>query len=521
MGPYQFLPSPPTSESEPRRVARPSILTFRRTTTDLRWGTTALRLYTPFGGRSRKLGGVPKAWARTSRLLARSEPIHWFGLVLAALAGGLATGLVLSGEGIEAPKWMVAALAGLALVAEKQSVRISSHTEVSVSGLPILFAAVIDGPLAGMVVGAAALLGEWSRPYARWLVWTASRSLVGGLAGLAAALVFASTDDDLRFGTILVAVAFAGVVEAGADGGFVALTARLRRNNSFARELRTMIRLAVATLPLHIPVVGVLAYVYGAISAWTVVAFLIPAVAFQRLLMLYREQRELTDDLVGANERLRRAGLSFASGLIAALDARDRYTAGHSAAVAIYARDIAGELGLSPDEQRTAHLAGLLHDVGKVGLPAGILEKEGPLTGEERRIMQEHSVIGERILANIDGYREVAAIVRHHHERCDGTGYPDRLLSGGIPLVSRILAVADAYNAMTSERPYRSALPASVARERIREQAGGQFDASVVEAFDRLLATSDDEYLTGRHQSFRVEAQQHPGLRLAPVPAAA
>ena len=131
--------------------------------------------------------------------------------------------------------------------------------------------------------------------------------------------------------------------------------------------------------------------------------------------------------LRGVNEQLQAANLSFAMGLIATLDARDRYTAGHSAAVAIYARDIAKRMGLDQDQQELAHLCGLVHDIGKIGLPAGILEKPGALTLEERREMQRHSEIGERILANVDTYSEIAAIVRHHHERVDGQGYPDRI----------------------------------------------------------------------------------------------
>ena len=115
-------------------------------------------------------------------------------------------------------------------------------------------------------------------------------------------------------------------------------------------------------------------------------------------------------------------------------------------------------MGLSEADQQLAHLSGLLHDIGKVGLPAGILEKTGPLTLEERRVMEEHSVIGDRILSNVAQYGELAKIVRHHHERVDGNGYPDRIEDARIPLISKIIAVADAYNAMTSDRAYRAAM---------------------------------------------------------------
>ena len=155
--------------------------------------------------------------------------------------------------------------------------------------------------------------------------------------------------------------------------------------------------------------------------------FIVPAFAAQRLFTLYQEQRHLTENLTDANEQLERANLSFAAALVATLDARDQYTAGHSAAVAIYSRDIARRMGLDESEQQKAHLAGLVHDIGKIGLPPGLLEKAGPLTLEERRVMQRHSEIGERILVKVDTYSEIADIVRHHHERIDGNGYPDGL----------------------------------------------------------------------------------------------
>jgi len=179
------------------------------------------------------------------------------------------------------------------------------------------------------------------------------------------------------------------------------------------------------------------------------------------------------------------------------LDARDRYTAGHSAAVAIYARDIAKRMGLSVNEQDLVHVCGLVHDVGKIGLPAGLLEKPGALNLDERRQMEQHSMIGERILRNVDDYGAIAAIVRHHHERMDGLGYPDGLAGDEIPLLSRVIAVADAYNAMTSDRPYRDAMPSRVARLRLAQAVESQFDTSVVAAFEAILVAADESYRTG------------------------
>jgi putative nucleotidyltransferase with HDIG domain len=212
--------------------------------------------------------------------------------------------------------------------------------------------------------------------------------------------------------------------------------------------------------------------------------------------------------LESANLRLERANLSFATALVTTLDARDRYTAGHSAAVAIYSRDIAERIGLPEDQRVLAHLAGLVHDIGKVGLPAGLLEKAGPLNLEERRQMESHSAIGERILGKVDDYAEIAEVVRHHHERVDGRGYPDGLSGDSIPLISRIIAVADAYNAMTSDRPYRDAMPSRVARLRLAQAVESQFDTGVVAAFEAILAGADESYRLASAPAFMLDAQQ-------------
>jgi putative nucleotidyltransferase with HDIG domain len=326
-------------------------------------------------------------------------------------------------------------------------------------------------------------------------VYTCTRAITGALAGFAAIGATAIFANNL--GAIAAATAAAAVVAEAADTAFAAMTHRLRGNGTVMNAIRVITPLILAALPMYVPVVAILAAAYTQVSAWTLPLFLVPALAAQRLFGLYREQRELTDELRLANTRLERAGLSFASALVATLDARDRYTAGHSAAVAVYAQDIASRLGLSDEEQQLAHLCGLVHDIGKVGLPPGLLEKPGPLTLEERRQMEEHPAVGERILANVENYNDIARIVRHHHERVDGNGYPDRLIGDDIPMISRILAVADAYDAMTSDRPYREAMPSRVARLRLAQAVDAQFDTTVVAAFEAILASASDGYREG------------------------
>ena len=166
---------------------------------------------------------------------------------------------------------------------------------------------------------------------------------------------------------------------------------------------------------------------YRDVSPWTLPLFFAPALAAQRWFIMYQDQRGSPTDLQGANEQLQAANLSFAKGLIATLDARDRYTAGHSAAVAIYARDIAERMGLTTSSRSWRTCAAWCTTSGRSVFRRPAREA-GALTLEERREMQKHSEIGERILANVDTYAEIAAIVRHHHERVDGGGYPDGLV---------------------------------------------------------------------------------------------
>jgi putative nucleotidyltransferase with HDIG domain len=451
-----------------------------------------------------------------ARLLAAQDALlqgYVACLVVAVLALALALEIT---KPLAGNVWAVLALVAVAALSERGRVQLSGTMESSIALLPVIFAAVVLGPLAALVVGAGSLLGDFRPPYMKLTVYTCTRGITGALAGLAAlgaTELFAG-----RFGQIAAATGVAAVVAEVTDTAFAAITHRLRGNGTFMNAVRVIAPLTLAALPMYVPVVAVLAVAYTQVSAWTLPLFLVPAVAAQRLFAMYREQRELTDELRSANSRLERAGLSFASALVAALDARDQYTAGHSAAVARYSRDIAARLGLSDEEQQLAHLCGLVHDIGKVGLPAGLLEKPGPLTLEERRQMEEHPAVGERILANVENYADIARIVRHHHERVDGNGYPDCLTGDDIPLISRILAVADAYDAMTSDRPYREAMPSRVARLRIAQAVDSQFDTTVVAAFEAILASATEDYRQGSTTAWAVEARQ---LRIASASASA
>jgi putative nucleotidyltransferase with HDIG domain len=405
-------------------------------------------------------------------------------------------------------------LAAIAALGERGRIKLSGSLDVSISLLPAVFAAVLYGPVAAMIVFGASVFGL-QMPLAGRLTYLCSRALTGAAAAGAAAVAASVMSGGA--GEVIASSTAAALVAEVLDAAFASATHRLRGNGSWREAAGELVPVIVASVPLYSPAVALLVLAYRGVSPWTLPLFFAPALAAQRWFIMYQDQQRLAVDLQGANEQLKAANLSFAKGLIATLDARDRYTAGHSAAVAIYARDIAQRMGLDQQQCEMAHLCGLVHDIGKIGLPAGLLEKPGALTLDERREMQKHSEIGERILRNVDTYAEIAAVVRHHHERVDGGGYPDGLPSEDIPLLSRIIAVADAYNAMTSDRPYRDAMPSRVARLRLAQAVETQFDTTIVAAFEALLAGADEDYRLARGADFVLDTGPAEPEELLPV----
>jgi HD-GYP domain-containing protein (c-di-GMP phosphodiesterase class II) len=176
--------------------------------------------------------------------------------------------------------------------------------------------------------------------------------------------------------------------------------------------------------------------------------------------------------------------------LLAAVDAHDSYTGEHSRSVVDLAIRVARHLGLDEHEVQEVEHVALLHDVGKVGIPDGVLLKPGPLTEGEMEVVRCHSIIGARIVGSVAGLSHVAPLIRSGHERWDGTGYPDRLYGAEIPIHSRILAVCDAYDAMTSDRPYRAALTGETARAEISRHVGTQFCPRAASALLAVLETT-------------------------------
>ncbi|MDI6813149.1 MAG: HD-GYP domain-containing protein [Desulfitobacteriaceae bacterium] len=225
----------------------------------------------------------------------------------------------------------------------------------------------------------------------------------------------------------------------------------------------------LALIPLGI----LMALIYKNFGPFWLVLLLIPLLLSRHSFQLYVDMRQNYLETIKA--------------LVQALEAKDSYTSGHSERVADLAVAMAEELGMVEDKQEFVKYAGILHDVGKIGVDEGILNKKVPLLDSEWAAIREHPVIGENIIKKINFLFDISTVVRHHHERYDGLGYPDGLIGGEIPLEARIIAIADTYDAMTSDRSYRKGKTPREAVQELRRVAGTQLDPELVNVFLKIL----------------------------------
>ncbi|MGO8670607.1 MAG: HD domain-containing phosphohydrolase [Capsulimonadaceae bacterium] len=230
-------------------------------------------------------------------------------------------------------------------------------------------------------------------------------------------------------------------------------------------------------IPVHVSV-GAAAYPSEAADIVTALA-----IADTRMLRSKGGQDEEAEPAAGSS-----SGLSMLDSLVTAVHNKDRYTRGHSEQVRTYCMQIAHEMGLDSEALDHLKTAALLHDVGNIGIPDSILRKPGSLTDSEREMVRMHPAMGAAIVGSVPELACMLGAIRHHHERWDGSGYPDGLRGERIPRLARIIAVADAYSAMTSDRPYRKALGPAAALAVLEEGAGSQWDPSIVAAFVRARA---------------------------------
>lgn len=275
--------------------------------------------------------------------------------------------------------------------------------------------------------------------------------------------------EGIRLAAYLIAVIMYVLVKLAVDGGFALLSAGVRLSSSLAAGT-TYVFVHHAILAAAALVVSIL---YSEVGFLVVPLAAIALIEFYYPGKLISEQREV----------------SFASlSMIAqAIDAKDPYTAMHSRNVSEISLRIARRMRLPETEVRKLRIGGLLHDIGKIGVSAQIIRKPAGLTSDEQLAMREHPVVSANIMKPVELLTEAAELVRHHHEHCDGSGYPDGLIGDAIPLGSRIILVADAYDAMTTDRPYRKGRSSEEALTVLREHAGRQFDTQVVTALEEVL----------------------------------
>lgn len=218
---------------------------------------------------------------------------------------------------------------------------------------------------------------------------------------------------------------------------------------------------------------------------------------YHSLEKLVHDMDAYVDHIVEQEQKTAHLTKDFMLALAKAVDAKDHYTSGHSARVAQYSREIARRMGKSPEEQEEIYTLGLLHDIGKIGVPESIINKNGRLTDEEFKTIKAHPVMGYDILKNVKELPALAVGARWHHERYDGRGYPDGLSGEAIPLEARIIGVADAYDAMTSNRAYSSVRPQEQVRAEILRCKGSQFDPAVA---DVMVSIMDDDKAYKLHE---------------------
>ena len=251
-----------------------------------------------------------------------------------------------------------------------------------------------------------------------------------------------------------------------------------------------------------------IAALYAAAGIIAVALLFVPLFASQYMFKLLVREREHVARQTELSDQYLEMNIGLAAAMVVLLDSKDEYTAQHSAAVAMYCRDMATALELPEEEAEALHFAGLLHDLGKVGVPDAVLRKADALDEGEWEFIRQHPEKGAEVLSHLAAYQEVADIVRFHHERLDGSGYPNGITSDSIPELSKVLAVADSYHAMTSDRPYRGARSSFEALKELRMMSGTTLDARYIEILAKVLRDKDLAYRDGTSTDFMGEYER-------------
>jgi putative nucleotidyltransferase with HDIG domain len=415
--------------------------------------------------------------------------IDWFGLVLFAL-------MVVVTEGLSIDIYV-------------------KNTSVSTSAAPILAGILLYGPIGAVVLGLTfALVAKIKHhsPLNRF-VFNSINQIIAGLLLSSLIMLAGKTFTSYSLIVQLLICVIAALIVFLSTTVLIALAIRIDAGISFRQVWKEKFSWLT---PYYISM-GLIAY--ALILGYQTTGFIGLAVIMIPLLMLRLSVKQYIDrtismvnELRGKNQLLESSSDEITQlnedllvALAEVIDLRDPFTLGHSQYVTRYSVLIAKKLGLSSENLDLIRNAGLLHDIGKIGIPDAILMKPFPLTKKEFQIIQQHTILGSDILKKAHSLKHLAPIVRHHHERYDGTGYPDRIKGNDIPIEARIIAIADAVEAMASDRPYRRALSYKKIEEELKRNSGTQFDPMIIETMMQILHERNEYPLVNSAEKLTVE----------------
>ena len=431
-------------------------------------------------------------------------------LIALQLALGLAAAAVAArAEVVEWHLPLLFMLLALSIVSDLTAVESpAAGMKLSGSFMSLLLAMVFLGGPVAAVIGVVTIMVGWLR-WREPPTWLLSNLVTYAWFPLLGGIAFHAMTDALALGTsdagfyVLVFALFAAALVT--NFMMLAVFTRVITGRPLGEQTRTVFLPGIPSeLPIALLAVGV-TYLYAHIGLEAIALFGVVLFSFQSLLgkLFLAESRRM--ELEERNEQLSGFHVEMLTILLRTLDLRDRMTARHSAAVARYARETAKAAGFSERDQELVHTAALLHDIGKFELSDRVLKGTSGLSEEEWQSIKNHPRCGADLIARVDGYGEVAAIVHAHHERVDGLGYPRGLSGAELPELARIVAIADAYDVMTARDSYRRPMAPEDAATELRREAGAQFDARLVEVFLGVVGAKGVLYRHGEDADFDSE----------------
>jgi hypothetical protein len=384
----------------------------------------------------------------------------------------------------EQPQRGVTVLA-LTLLLQMFSLRVYRRGSVSVSAIGILTGAFLLNTGAAMTIAMLAAMAQWLR--SRGQLYKAVFDIANfALSAAAASLLFHALPQSRLLAAVLSGLAYAAI-----NNGLLCLVMSLCEQISWRSIWSERFHWARYHFLLFGPLALAGTIAYEQIGVTGLAAFALPPALMILSVRQYLERTSAAvDEIRRVNRDLRRAHRDTIAALSRSMEMKDVYTGGHTERVAAIAVGLAREFGYRNGELEAIEIGALLHDIGKIGVPEQILRKEGPLDDSEWKVIKTHPVVSDYILSELDLHPFVRECARSSHERIDGAGYPDGLAGDQIPLPARIVFVADAYDALTSTRPYRAARAPLAALAEIRANADTQFCAGVVAALEKLWRTN-------------------------------